>query len=44
MQQKLKIPVIGFEYDITREEMIRKNIRSVSNKYGTRLKINLVPY
>ena len=30
VQQKLKIPVIGFESDITREEMIRNNIRSVS--------------
>ena len=30
VQQKLKIPVIGFESDITREELIRNNIRSVS--------------
>lgn len=31
VQQKLKIPVIGFESDITKEEMIRNNIISVSS-------------
>ena len=30
VQQKLKIPVIGFESDITKEEMTRNNIRSVN--------------